>query len=74
MGSKGKPRSRTAGRARMRRQARDFDSEFDLVQNNGRVTLPALYPGTHLTRKQLAIFIVIALSLLLGGGALFARK
>jgi hypothetical protein len=36
--------------------------------------LPALYPGTHLTRKQLAIFIVIALSLLLGGGALFARK
>ncbi|MGH8099841.1 MAG: hypothetical protein ACREIW_00990 [Chthoniobacterales bacterium] len=74
MSSKGRPRSRTAGRAKTRRQARDFDSEFDLVQNNGRVTLPALYPGTHLTRKQLAIFIVIALSLLFGGGAFFGRK
>jgi hypothetical protein len=74
MSSKGKSRGRTASRTKARRQARDFDSEFDLVQNNGRVTLPALYPGTHLTRKQLAIFIVLALSLLLGGGAFFGRK
>lgn len=73
MSSKGKPKSRTAGRSRTRRRVLDFDSEFDLVQNNGRVTLPALYPGAHLTRKQLTIFIVIGLSLLLGG-AFFGRK
>lgn len=74
MSSKGKPRGRTAGRAKARRPVRDFDSEFDLVQNNGRVTLPALYPGTHLTRKQLTLLIVLCLSLLLGGGAFFGRK
>ena len=73
MSSKGKARSQTAGRSRKRRRALDFESEFDLVQNNGRVTLPALYSGTHLTRKQVTIFIVIGLSLLLGG-AFFARK
>ena len=71
MGSKGKPRSRTAGRARMRRQARDFDSEFDLVQNNGRVTLPGLSKGA-LSKEHVAIFVVISILVVLG--AFFARK
>ena len=72
MSGKGKPKSRRAGRARMRRRPRDFDSEFDLVQNNGRVTLPGLSPGRLLTTKQVAIFIVIGISVVLG--AFFARK
>jgi hypothetical protein len=72
MGNRGKPRSRTARLAKNHRRARDFDSEFDLVQNNGRVTLPGLYPGSHLNGKYVAIFIVVGLSLLIG--ALIGRK
>jgi len=72
MGSRGKARSRGARPARNHRRARDFDSEFDLVQNNGRVTLPDLYPASHLSGKYVAIFIVISLSLLIG--AFFGRK
>jgi hypothetical protein len=72
MSSKGKPRSRTARPPRNRRRTRDFESEFDLVQNNGRVTLPGLYPGTHLNGKHVALFIVLGLSLLIG--AIIGRK
>ena len=56
----------------MRRRPRDFDSEFDLVQNNGRVTLPGLSEGPFLTTKQVAIFIVIGIAVVLG--AFFARR
>lgn len=47
-----------------------FESEFDLVQNNGRVTLPAGSSGPHLTAKQL--FVVLGASLLLA--ALIRRR
>ena len=47
-----------------------FESEFDLVQNNGRVTLPAGTTGPRLTTKQL--FVVLGASLLLA--ALIRRR
>jgi hypothetical protein len=72
MGSRGKSGGRAARPARNRRRARDFDSEFDLVQNNGRVTLPGLDPGSHLNGKYVAIFVLLGFSLLIG--ALIGRK
>jgi hypothetical protein len=72
MGNRGKARSRAVRPAKNRRHARDFDSEFDLVQNNGRVTLPGLDPGSHLGGKYLAILVVLGFSLLIG--ALIGRK
>ncbi len=40
-----------------------YDDEFDLVQNNGRVTLPIGGMGVHLTRKQLRTILLLASSL-----------
>lgn len=40
-----------------------YDDEFDLVQNNGRVTLPIGGGGLHLTRKQFRAILLLASSL-----------
>ena len=39
------------------------DEEFDLVQNNGRVTLPIGAGSVRLTRKQLRVLLFLASSL-----------
>lgn len=40
-----------------------YDDDFDLVQNNGRVTLPIGTGSIHLTRKQLKVLFFLASSL-----------
>lgn len=56
---KGKRRERRNGAQRQF----SYDEEFDLVQNNGRVTLPIGGIGVHLTRKQLRTLLLLASSL-----------
>jgi hypothetical protein len=41
-----------------------WDDEFDLMQNNGRVTLPGASPDGFAIRKHLPIFILIGATLL----------
>ena len=41
------------------------DDEFDLVQNNGRVTLPANYGDAYAIEKHLPILILLGASLLI---------
>jgi hypothetical protein len=49
-----------------KRKMRDsWDDEFDLVQNNGRVTLPAKSSGTYPIDKHLPILILLGASLLI---------
>ena len=48
-----------------KRKMRDLsDDEFDLVQNNGRVTLPTNSHGTDVTNRHIAILILLGASLL----------
>lgn len=49
-------------RNRAKKQA-FYDDEFDLVQNNGRVTLPIGGVGVHLTKKQFRALLLLASSL-----------
>lgn len=47
------------------KNSRCEDEEFDLVQNNGRVTLPIGPGALHLTRKQVRVLLFLASSIFL---------
>ena len=56
-----------------KRKKRDLsDDEFDLVQNNGRVTLPSNSHGAYSIERYLPILILLGASLLVA--LLVARK
>jgi hypothetical protein len=47
------------------RKSDSYDEEFDLVQNNGRVTLPIGAGTVRLTKKQLRALLFLASSVFL---------
>lgn len=49
-----------------------WDDDADLVQNNGRVTLPITAAAIHLTKKQLSVVLLVAASIF--AAFLVARK
>lgn len=49
-----------------------YDDEADLVQNNGRVTLPPSSSGVHLRKSELRVLLLFGASILIA--LLFGRK